>query len=274
MSTALYRAAAHRPGTDGPAGPRAPPLPLDRRGHHRRGVRARVPRGRGADDRLRHRGPLEVHLLLRPAVGRGRRLARQGRGCVRRPDRGLGRRLRAAHRDDRAGRAADLRGPRRRARLPRGAVQHRRPGPGDHRLDLRGVRRVQLAPAAGPPPARRGGVRAARRRDLGRARRVAQGRGRGARGDRDDHAQLRRRGSARLPPHDLGLPAARPHRPHLADRGLRRDLPPARRGSAAPGVRAWRSSPRCSSGGSWSARRPASRSARSGPTRTPPRRPA
>ena len=45
----------------------------------------------------------------------------------------------------------------------------------------------------GHPPARRAARRHPRRRDLGRHRRLAQGADRRARGDHDDHAQLRRR---------------------------------------------------------------------------------
>ena len=55
--------------------------------------------------------------------------------------------------------AADLRRPRRDAGVPRRPVQHRRPGPADHRRDLRRLRRLHLGPAAGHPPAGRAGRR-------------------------------------------------------------------------------------------------------------------
>ena len=45
--------------------------------------------------------------------------------------------------------AADPRRPRGRRRVPRRPVQHRRAGPADHRRDLRRLRRLRLAPAAG-----------------------------------------------------------------------------------------------------------------------------
>ena len=94
---------------------------------------------------------------------------------------------------------ADLRRPRRDAGLPRRPVQHRRPGPADHRRDLR--RRTSASPGTCPPGlhllvALVAGL--ARRCALGRHRRLPQGADRRPRGDHHDHAQLPRRLGAAL----------------------------------------------------------------------------
>ena len=81
-------------------------------------------------------------------------------------------------------------------------------------------------------------------------------------------------GRARLRAHDHRVPAPGPDRPDLADRGLERDVPAAGRRPAAPRLRARDPGRGRPSGGCSSARPPASPSARSGPTRTPRRRPA
>ena len=97
-----------------------------------------------------------------------------------------------AHRDAHLRDAADRRRARRRARVPHRHVQHRRP-----RSDAHGVRGGRLGgvlarPAVGHPHDRRPRRGHRRRRALGGHRRAAQGAHRRARGDRDDHAQLRR----------------------------------------------------------------------------------
>ena len=79
--------------------------------------------------------------------------------------------------------------------------------------------------------------------------------------------------SAGLPADHHGLPAARPHRSDLADRGLERDLPAAGGRPAAPRLRAGPAGGGGWSGGCWTGRPPASPSGRSGPTRTPRPRP-
>ena len=146
---------------------------------------------------------------------------------------GCARRLRADHRDHRAGGAADLRRPRRR-RSPSG------PGcstsaPRARRSSGRSSRRTSASALHLPPGihllvAVLGGLVGGG--DLGRPRRLAQGQGRRARGDRDDHDELHRRRAAGLPAHHHGVPAAGPDRPDLADRRLERHLPPAARAAS------------------------------------------
>ncbi|CAA9308429.1 MAG: Nucleoside ABC transporter, permease protein 1, partial [uncultured Friedmanniella sp.] len=207
---------------------------LDRGGDHPRRVRAGLPRRRGADGRLRHRGAPDVHLLLRPPLRRAGRQLGQGRRRLRRPRPGRPGRLRADHRDDGPGGPADLRGPRRRAGLPGRAVQHRRPGPGHPGGGPGRLRRLRLVAAARGPPRRRRPGRSGRGWSLGRDRRLAQGPRRRPRGDRHDHDELHRRRPAGLPAHHGGLPATGPHRPDLARRRLERDAAAARGGPAAP----------------------------------------
>ena len=168
------------------------------------------------------------------------------------------------------GNAADLRRPGGLAGVPRRSVQHRCPGPADHGRDLRRLRRVRLASAARPAPDRGDHRRSARRRALGRCRRPAEGPDRRARGDRDDHAQLRRDLPARLAAHHHGLPAARPDRPDLPIVDHNAQYPQFGRHPAARAASSSRCSPRSSSGGCSTAPPSASSCAPSAPTRTPP----
>ena len=129
--------------------------------------------------------------------------------------------------------------------LPRRPVQHRWPGPGHHGRDLRRLRRLPLAPRAGPAPGARDPRRHARRRALGRPGRSPQGQDRRPRGDHHDHAQLHRRLLPGLPAVGEGLPGAavRPGdlQPRLQERpaaaAARRQRPRARRPDPGAAVR-------------------------------------
>ena len=173
------------------------------------------------------------------------------------------------HRDHRAGRAADLRRARRRARLPRRPVQHRRPGPGDLGRDPRRVRRLHLAPAAGASTC---SSRSSRGLIGGGIWGGIVGWLKARTGAHEVIVTIMMNYiAAGLLAYLLttdGVPAARSDRPDLADRRLERDLPPARGQPAAPRLRARADRGRRRSGGCSTGRPPASRSARSAPTRT------
>ena len=84
--------------------------------------------------------------------------------------------------------------------VPRRPVQHRRAGPADHGRDLRRLRRLRLAAAAGDPPARRAGRAASLGGALwGGLAGWLKATHRRARGHHHDHAQLRRAVPAGLP---------------------------------------------------------------------------
>ena len=177
---------AHHTGQRDHLRARGPPRP-DRRRHH-----DRIHRRRGAGSR---------RLLLRASDGHDRRGLGRGLGSVLRAVPGLDLQLRGADvrpRHPSSHRDADVRDPAHRGRtrrcagIPHRHVQHRR-----SRADADGIRRGRLGgllarPAVGPPhdrcPHRRAGSRGA----LGGHRRCAEGLDRRARGDRHDHAQLRR----------------------------------------------------------------------------------
>ncbi len=83
--------------------------------------------------------------------------------------------LRAVVRDRRERHAADPRGAVGLPGLSRRTVQHRRPGPGDPRRDVRGLRRLRDLAAPGDPRRGRGAGGVRRRRAVGPDRRLAEG---------------------------------------------------------------------------------------------------
>ena len=175
--------------------------------HHRQrdhlgaGRGARPHRGRDHDRVHRRTRARDQRVLLRAAGRHALGDLAVGVGCLLRALPGVGLQLPArhvrrrhppAHRDAHVRDPAHRRWPRRRPRVPRRHVQHRWPRPDAHRGIRRRMDRLRVRPAVGRAHDRRPRRRPRRRRALGRHRRPPQGPHRRARGDRDDHAQLRR----------------------------------------------------------------------------------
>ena len=158
--------------------------------------------GRVDPDRGHRRGGARgVGLRLRPArrlppgdLGRG--VGRLHRAVPRRDLQHPGRDLRPRHPpadgDAEVRRAADRGRSRCRPGVPCGDVQHRRPRPDARRRRGRRLGRLPVRPALAAAPDPRDRWPACRRSALGRDRGRPQGPHRGPRGDRHDHAQLRR----------------------------------------------------------------------------------
>ena len=231
------RSAARRRARERRAGAQGRPARTGLVAAQRQGHRRRVPDRAGdrrVRDRVQRRRRHRVAQLLRQLpLGLLHPVGRRRLVVLQRAREGLGRVEQRDRLDAQPLGAADLRGPGRDARVPRGPVQHRCPGAADHRRALRRLRRVHLEPAAVRPPDRGAGRRSRRWRRLGRADRVPQGPHRRPRGDHHDHVQLPRCLGPDLRAQPRHLPATRQRQRALAAGRRLGDVPAVSLGTAS-----------------------------------------